>query len=266
MIHKTAVIDPGAEIGKDVSVGPFSCIEGDVKIGDGCVIGPHVTIMRYTTIGEKCRVHSGAVLGDIPQDLGFGGGESFVRIGTGCVIREGVTVHRGTKPGTATEIGDNCFLMAYSHFAHNVKLGRNVIVANNAMMGGYAEVGDRAFVSGGVGVHQFCRIGRLAMVGGNSGISKDVPPFCTIRSVTLNVVGGMNLVGMKRAGFSPVDRAQVKEAFKLLYRSGLNVKQAVEKARSVFISGPGQEFWQFIEQAKRGICPVGRIEDEGGDE
>jgi len=264
MIHKTAIVDKGAEIGKDVSIGPFSCVEGNVRIGDGCVIGSHVTIMRHTTLGSKCHVHACAVLGDVPQDLGFGGGESFVRIGSGCIIREGVTIHRGTKPGTATEIGDNCFLMAYSHFAHNVKLGNNVIVANSAMLGGYVEVGDRAFLSGNVGVHQFCRVGRLTMVGGNSGVSKDLPPFCTIRSVTLNAVAGMNIVGMKRAGFSPEERAQVKKAFMLLYRSGLNVKQAVEKGRSEFTSGPAMEIWQFVEQTKRGICAWGGSEDEAG--
>ena len=254
MIHKTAIIEPGAEIGSNVTIGPYSVVEGDTKIVDECVIGPHVSVMRYTTLGEKCKVHAGAVLGDLPQDLSFGGGETFVKIGSGCVIREGVTVHRGTKPGTSTEIGNGCFLMALSHFAHNVKLGNNVIVANAAFLGGYVEVAEKVFISGGVGIHQFVKIGRLAMLGGNSGISKDVPPFCTIRSITLNVVGGMNLVGMKRAGIVPADRAQIKEAFKLVYRSGLNTSQAVEKMKASYTSGPALEFCNFIEQSKRGIC------------
>ena len=256
MIHKTAIIESGSEIGKDVSVGPFSYIESGAKIGDGCVIGSHVTIMRHTILGSKCQVHAGVVLGDLPQDLGFAGGESFVKIGVNCVIREGVTIHRGTKPGTETVIGDGCFLMAFSHCAHNVKLGNNVILANNVMLGGYVEVGDKAFISGGTGVHQFVHIGRLAMVGGNSGLSKDLPPFCTVRSISFNTVAGMNIVGMRRAGLSPEERAQIKKAFKMLYCSGLNVKQAVEHMKPVFPSGPAQEFWQFVEQSKRGICKM----------
>lgn len=254
MIHKTAVVDPGAEIGENVAVGPFSIIEGDVKIGAGCTIGPHVSIMRYTTMGENCKVHAGAVIGDVPQDLGFSGGETFVRIGSNCVIREGVTIHRGTKPGTATEIGDNCFLMAFSHCAHNVKLGNNVIAANNVMFAGYVEVGEKAFISGGVGIHQFVHVGRLAMVGGNSGLSKDLPPFCTVRSVTFNSVAGMNIVGMRRAGITAEQRVQIKQAFKMMYYSGLSVQQAVERMKVAFTSGPAQEFCRFIEQSKRGVC------------
>jgi UDP-N-acetylglucosamine acyltransferase len=265
MIHKTAIVEPGAEIGKDVTIGPFSYIENGTIIQDGCVIGPHVSILRYTTLGTKCHVHAGAVLGDLPQDLGFGDGESYVKIGSSCTIREGVTIHRGSKPGTTTEIGDNCFLMAFSHFAHNVKLGNNVIVANGAMLGGYVDVGDRAFISGNVGVHQFVHVGRLAMVGGNSGLSKDLPPFCTVRPVTFNFVAGMNVIGMRRAGITPEDRAQIKKAFKMLYCSGLNVKQALEKMKSDFTSGPAQEFWQFVEQSKRGVCAM-KNEDEETEE
>jgi UDP-N-acetylglucosamine acyltransferase len=266
MIHATAIIEPGAEIGTDVTVGPYSIIENGAKIGDGCVIGPHVTVMQYTTLGPNCNVHAGAVLGDLPQDLGFGGGESFVKIGTKCVIREGVTIHRATKPGTTTEIGDSCFLMALSHFAHNVKLGNNVIVANSAFLGGYVEVGDRVFISGGVGIHQFVKVGRLAMIGGNGGISKDVPPFCTTKPVELNVVGGMNVVGMRRAGITPQERAQIKEVFKLLYRSGLNTKQAVEKIKAAFTTGPAMEFCSFIEQSKRGICGADWVDEETGND
>ncbi|MDD4871100.1 MAG: acyl-ACP--UDP-N-acetylglucosamine O-acyltransferase [Kiritimatiellae bacterium] len=262
MIHKTAIIEPGAEIGKDVTVGPFSYIEGGAKVGDECVIGPHVSVMRYTTLGTGCRVHAGAVLGDLPQDLSFKECESYVKIGSNCVVREGVTVHRGTKPGTTTEIGDSCFLMANSHFAHNVKLGNNVIVANGALMGGYVEVGDRAFISANVGIHQFVHVGRLVMVGGNSGLSKDLPPFCIVRSLTFNLVAGMNVIGMRRAGITPEERAQIKRAFKMFYCSGLNVKQALEKMKSDFTSGPAQEFWQFVEQSKRGVCAMKNMEKE----
>ena len=257
MIHSTAVIEQGAELGRDVSVGPFAYIAAGAGVGDGCVIGPHVTILRYATLGAGCRVHAGAVIGDLPQDLSFQEGESFVTVGPGCVIREGVTIHRGVKPGTATAIGDGCLLMALSHFGHNVKLGRNVIVANGAMLGGYVEVGDRAFISGNCLLHQFVRIGRLVMFGGGGGASKDVPPFCIVRPLTANVVVGLNVVGMRRAGMPPAERAAVKHAFNLVYRSGLNVTQAVAKVRESFSSGPALEFADFITASHRGICRAG---------
>ena len=262
MIHKTAVIDAGAELGRDVTVGPFSYIEADVRVGDGCVIGPHVSILRYTSLGANCRVHAGAVLGDLPQDTAFKQCESWARIGANCLIREGVTIHRGTKPGTVTEIGDDCFLMAFSHFAHNVRLGKGVIVANGALLGGYVEVGGRAFISGNCLIHQFVKVGRLAMLGGGSAASKDVPPFCTLRTLSLNTVAGLNVVGMRRANLSPEEREEIKRAFKILYKSGLNVSQSVEKIRETFTSGPALEFCAFIEESKRGICGFGEFEAE----
>jgi UDP-N-acetylglucosamine acyltransferase len=254
MIHGTAVIDPGAKLGKDVSVGPFAYIERDVQIGDGCVIGPHVCILRYTTLGEKCRVHAGAVLGDVPQDLAFQSVESFVRIGANCLIREGVTIHRGTKAGTVTEVGDGCFLMANSHLAHNVKLGKGVILANGALLGGYVEVGDRAFISGNCLLHQFTRVGRLVIIGGGGGASKDVPPFCMVPPLRSNRVAGLNVIGLRRAGFNPEQRSQIKEAFKILYRSGLSTGEAVAKIEATFKTGPALEFCEFVKSSKRGIC------------
>jgi UDP-N-acetylglucosamine acyltransferase len=254
MIHATAVIEKGAELGANVSVGPFSYIQSDTKVGDGSVIGSHVTILRYTTMGERCRVHAGAVLGDDPQDKAFKGVQSWVKIGSDCVLREGVTVHRGTKEGTITDIGDGCFLMAFSHYAHNVKVGRNVVVANGAMLGGYVEIGDGAFISGNVCIHQFVRIGRLAMLGGGSGISKDVPPFCLVRPVALNEVVGLNVVGLRRAGMSVAEREAIHKAFHILYQSGLNVSQAVEAMRTTNPSGAAAEFCAFIETSTRGIC------------
>jgi len=194
------------------------------------------------------------VLGDEPQDLGFGGGESEVHIGAGCVLREGVTIHRGTKPGTATEIGEGCYLMAFSHCAHNVRLGQRVIVANGALLAGYVEVGDRAFISGCVAVHQFARVGRLAMVSGGAMVSKDVPPFCTLRSAALNCVGGLNVVGLRRAGVEAPQRAEISRAFKLLFRSGLGARAAAAEIRRQFASGPALELAAFVESSKRGIC------------
>ena len=263
MIHPSAIVDPGAKLGTEVSIGPFACVEADVQIGDGCVIGPHANIMQYTTLGAKCKIHAGAVLGDLPQDLSFSMCESRVNIGSNCVIREGVTVHRGTKPGTVTEIGNDCFLMAFSHFAHNVKLGRNIIVANGALLAGYVEVGDRAFISGNAVIHQFVRIGRLAMLGGGCGISKDVPPFCTMLPVALNSVAGINVIGMRRAGIGADERMAVKQAFKVLYLSGLNTSQAIGNIRNGgSVPASVLEMCAFIEASKRGICRfAGREQD-----
>lgn len=256
MIHKTATIDKKAVIGSDVSIGPYSYIEGGVVIGDGCVIGPHVSIFKHTTIGDGCEVHAGAVLGDTPQDVGFGGDESYVRIGARCIIREGVTVHRGTKPGTITQTGDSCFLMAFSHLAHNVKLGNGVIVANGALLAGYVEVGDRAFISGNVVIHQFTKIGRLVMVGGSAGLSKDVPPFCLVDPLGANVIAGLNIVGLKRAGLSPEERRTIKTVYKLLYRSNLLVKDALEEIKKLNAGFLAEEIVTFVENSSRGICTM----------
>ncbi|EKQ70257.1 acyl-(acyl-carrier-protein)--UDP-N-acetylglucosamine O-acyltransferase [Leptolyngbyaceae cyanobacterium JSC-12] len=253
-IHPTAVIEPGAELGDNVTVGAFSYIEPDVKIGDRCVIGPHVTILRYTQLGAGCRVHPGAVLGDLPQDLAFQNDITHVRIGSNCVIREGVTIHRGTRAGSITQVGDDCLLMAQSHLAHNVKLGNQVIVANGALLAGYVEVGDRAFISGNCLVHQFTRVGRLAMMSGASAVQKDILPFCITRSVSPNTIMGLNIVGLRRAGFSASDRRILKQALGVLYNSGLNTSQAIEKLEAEFESELVKEWCEFIRSSKRGIC------------
>lgn len=262
-VHQTAVIEAGAKLGKDVTVGPFAWVDRDTEIGDGCVIGPHVVVHRHTSIGRGCRVHAGAVLGDLPQDVAFRpDAVSWVRIGANCVIREGVTIHRGTKADTATVVGDGCFLMANSHLGHNVRLGDGVILANGALLAGYVEVGDRAFISGNAAVHQFVRIGRLAMLSGCAAITKDVPPFCTTRAASLNYIAGLNVVGMRRAGMSPADRQTVRRAFKILFRSGLNVAQALGRLKAEFPAGPARDFWAFVEASKRGICAFGGTDGE----
>lgn len=255
-IHPTAIVSKGAELGADVVIGPYSVIDEQVRIADGVKIGPHVVIYRYTSLGKGCTVHANAVLGDLPQDLAFKDVVSYLRIGAGTTIREGVTIHRGTKPDTVTAVGDNCYLMANSHLAHNVTMGNNVIVANGALLAGYVQVGDRAFISGNCVIHQFVKIGRLAMLGGNCGINKDVPPFCTADSVHLNVIAGLNLVGMRRAGISAADRLIIKRIFSILFRSGLNVSQAVEKIKQEDQSPFAREICEFIESSKRGICGV----------
>jgi UDP-N-acetylglucosamine acyltransferase len=262
-IHPTAVVEAGAELGAGTSVGPGAFIAAGAKIGADCVIGPHAVIFQHVTLGPRCRVHAHAVLGDLPQDLTFTPAESFVRIGADCVIREGVTIHRGTKPATATVVGAGCFLMANSHLAHNVQLGARVILANGVLLAGYAEVGDGVFMGGNAGVHQFVRIGRLAILQGLAGASQDVPPFCTLVGAAINRVAGLNSVGLRRAGLTPEQRLEIKRAFKLLYCTGLTYRAAVARIRAELPAGPAHEMADFVAASKRGIVGYGGA--AGGD-
>lgn len=253
-IHPTAVIAPGAQIGRNVSIGPYVCIEDDVVVGDDCVLAPHVCLMRFTRLGPNCRVHAGAVLGDLPQDRNFQGDASYVEIGAHSVIREGATIHRGTQPGSVTRVGDHCMLMAYSHLAHNVTVGNNVIICNNALLAGYVQVCDQAFISGNCLIHQFTRIGRLAMLSGGSGTQMDVPPFCITRSLYSNTVMNLNVVGLRRAGLSVQERRLLECAFQMLYCAGLPVSRAVERMEKEFDSPHVRELCEFVRSSKRGIC------------
>lgn len=262
-IHATATIDPKAELAGDVSVGANAVIHDGVILGRGCQVGPHVTIYPGTTIGEGTKIHAGAVIGDVPQDFGFNpANPSTVRIGAGCTLREGVTVHRGTKPETETVMGDGCFLMAFSHVAHNVTMGSKVILANGVLLAGYVEIGNNAFLSGNVVVHQFCRIGRLAMLGGNCGVSKDVPPFCTVRPVSLNRVAGLNVIGMRRAGIDGSQRQAVKAAFNTIYRGNRPFREAADEVLRQHADGPVAEFANFVKTARRGIVALRDDSDE----
>lgn len=258
-IHPQAVVDPAARLGTDVQVEAFAVIYADTEIGDGCRIGPHAVIHPYTRLGAGTRVHAGAVVGDVPQDLAFVEPTvSYTEIGEQCLIREGVTIHRGTKEGTVTRVGPRCYLMANCHLAHNVELAADVIVVSGALLGGYAVLEDRAFVSGNCTVHQFCRIGQLAMLGGGSAATKDVPPYCTLRSNAMNCVVGLNVVGMRRAGLSPAERKEVKAAFHHLYYSGLTLTQAIDELRGRYPEGAAASFWQFADRGTRGLCGADR--------
>lgn len=257
-IHTTAIVSKKALLGNNVRIMPYAYIDDDVEIGDNTIIGPHAVILRYTKIGANCKIHSHTVIGDLPQDITFKEAPTYVKIGNNNVIREGVTIHRGTKPESITEIGDNCYLMANSHVAHNVKIENNVIIANGALLAGYVEVGERTFISGNVLVHQFVRIGKIAMLSGGSAISKDVPPFCTTQGVSGNIILGLNIVGLRRAGILPEDRLALKRAFRTLYLSGINITEAINKIRKTETSKIVHEFCDFISSTKRGICVTRR--------
>ena len=252
-VHSTAVVEAGARLGRGVSVGPFCYVRSQVVIGDGTKLVSHVTVLDQVSIGRDCRLHSGSVVGDLPQDVGFEGAESYVRIGDRCQIREGVTIHRGTGAGSTTEVGDDCMLMANSHLAHNVRLGNGVMMANGVLLAGHAEIGDNVFFGGAAMVHQFARVGRLAMVSGFTAAKRDVPPFCMTRAQTAGLMG-LNSVGLRRAGISAADRLALKRAFKLLYLSGLNVSQALQKIEAELHSELTSELATFVRDSERGIA------------
>ncbi len=265
-IHPTAVVHPDAKLGRDVEIGPGAVIGPGVVVGDRCRIGPHAVLLERVILAAGCRVHAHAVLGDVPQDLKFRGVDSRVEIGERCVIREGVTIHRGTHEGSATVIGPDCFLMANSHVAHNCRLGAGVILANGVLLAGDVEVGDRAFLSGNVIVHQFTRIGGLAMIGGGAGIGLDILPGCTAAGVERNRVAGLNWVGLRRAGVTPEERLQLRAAFRLVFQSGLPIDEVVRRLRSEFTSGLAASWAAFIEGSRRGICRRWRRASSGSDD
>lgn len=264
MLHPTAVIHPDAQLGANVTVGPYAVIEGAAQIGDDCTIQAHAIIGAHVRMGRGNTIGYGAIIGGDPQDFAFRSEtRSEVLIGEGNRIREYVTIHRGTAEGSATVVGDRCFLMAGAHLAHNVRLGSDVVLANNALLGGHVEVDDRVFVGGGCVFHQHVRIGRQAMCQGLSAFGKDIPPF--VMAGERNGVAGLNVVGMRRAGFDAEARAEIKAAFALLYRSGLNVAQALAASTEREWGPAARLFWDFVAGAKkRGLCDLLSTRDGGG--
>ena len=249
-IHPTAIVDAGAELGGDVEIGPYSVIGAGAVIGEKCVLQSHVVIEGSVKVGAGNFIGHGAIIGPSPQDLGFKEEiKSGVEIGNGNFIREYCTVHRGASEGSNTVVGDGSFLMVGTHLGHDCRIGNGVVIANNCLLAGHVRIDDGAFIGGGSRFHQSIRIGRLVMAEGR--FSKNLPPFM---SAAKNQVFGMNIVGMRRAGFSQADRDEVKRAFKLLYKSGLNTKQALEKAGETEFGPIGREFFEFVAEAgKRGI-------------
>ncbi len=236
-IHPTAVVSPQAKIGQNVEIGPFCLVEDDVTIGDDCRLASHVIVKNGVAMGRGNLVFESAVIGGYPQHIHMPENPGKVVIGSGNVIRENVTVHRALKSDQETSVGDNCLFMVNTHVAHDCRVGSNVIMTNNAMIGGHVVVEDRAFVSGAVAVHQFCRIGSLAMVGGQAHVTKDVPPFVTVDGLSSMVVG-LNTIGLRRAGFNSNDLRVLKEAYRIIYRSGLAWKEILAALESRFAGSP----------------------------
>jgi UDP-N-acetylglucosamine acyltransferase len=254
MIHPTAVIHPKAKLDSTVRVGPCTVIDEDVEIGADCVIGPHVYITGVTKIGKGNQFHAGCVIGDAPQDLKYAGAPTGLRIGDNNVFREHFTVHRSTKTGEETIIGSNNFIMQHSHVAHNCIIGNHVILAGGALLAGHAEIHDRAFISGNCLVHQYTRVGTLALMQGGAAISLDLPPFTVAWQARGNCMCGLNTVGLRRAGFTAQERSELKRLYRALFRSGENLRAALGKAQKEFASAPSRTLLDFVASARRGVC------------
>ena len=260
-IHPTAIVDSTAKIDPSVEIGPYCVISKNAVLGAHNILMSHVVIAGDVIIGENNSIGHGAVIGTWPQDLGAKLlRPSRVEIGNQNTIREHCTIHRGSADGSVTKIGDKNFLMVGAHIGHNCEIGNNVIIANNCLLGGHVHVGDGAFLGGACVFHQHMCVGRLAITQGASAFSKDIPPF--VIAAERNSVFGLNVVGLRRAGFGAKDRDEIKTAFKLIYMSDLNIGQALKKASATKFGPAAREFIDFVANAKkRGICPLKRGAD-----
>jgi UDP-N-acetylglucosamine acyltransferase len=254
MIHETAIINSKAEIDSNVDIGAYSIIGDNVFLGSGTVIGPHVVIDPFVTIGRNCRIFQYAAIGAVPQSLKFEGEKTYVKIGNGTIIREFVTIHRGTGfGGGITEVGEENFLMAYTHIAHDCRVGRKVVMANNATLAGHITIGDHATIGGLVAIHQFVKIGEYAFVGGKSAVVKDIPPY-VIAAGDRAELHGLNSVGLKRHGFSPTTLSLLKKTYRIIFRIGLTMNEAIERVRAEVEQVPEVvNFIDFIKSSQRGV-------------
>lgn len=250
-IHPTAIIDPGSQIAASATVGPYCIIEGRSAIGEGCRLASHVVIKAGAKLGKKNEVYEGAVLGGRPQHVNAGERVGDLCIGDGNIIRENATINCGLEEGDCTLIGHNNMIMVNAHIGHDCLVGDHSIITNNAMIAGHVSIEDRAYISGAVGVHQFCRIGQLAMVGGQAHVSQDVPPFVMVDGISSQVVG-LNRVGLRRNGYAREDIAQLKAAYRVIYRSDLPFDAIVNALRLEFSTGPAAAFHEFLQTTKRG--------------
>ena len=252
-IHPTAVVDSRADLAQDIQIGPGCVVGPNVKIGSGCRLVAQCYVEGHTTLGANNTLYPGVCFGAPPQDKSFEPGTvSFIKVGQDNIFREGVTVHPGTKPDTSTIIGNDCFLMANSHVGHNSEVQDQVILANGSVLGGYVTLGEGCFISGLCAIHQFCRVGRFAMLSGLSGISKDLPPFM-ISDGRNGAVRGVNIVAMRRNNFSKSAISAIKKVYDIFFRRGLNTRNAIEQIQAQVERLPEvDEFIQFVQQSKRG--------------
>jgi UDP-N-acetylglucosamine acyltransferase len=252
-IAPTARVHPDAILGPGVVVGEFAIVEQDCAIGAGTILEPYVYVKRWTTLGQRNQVSAGTVLGTDPLDKNFTGERSYLRIGDGNIIREHYTISRGTAPESATVVGDGNYIMTSGHIAHNCRIGNRTVIASCALVAGHVDIEDEAFVSGGVVIHQHSRVGRLAMIAGNTRVNSDLPPFFLYAGYNVEAKG-LNLVGLKRAGFTPGEIQSLKAAYRILYRSRLKLEVALERME-VEVTGPSVlHMIDFIRSSKRGIC------------
>jgi len=263
VIAPTARVHPDARIGAQVRIGEYCVIEQDVIIGDFCSFEPYVFVKRWSTLGERNEISAGTALGTDPLDRGFTGERSYLRIGNGNKIREHYTISRGTAPESVTTIGDENYIMTSGHIAHNCTIGSRTVIASCALVAGFVEVEDQAFISGGVVVHQYSRIGRLAMIGGNVRVNLDVPPYFLYADFNV-APKGLNMVGLKRAGFTLREVGVLKQAYKLLYRSGLKLEDALERIAKLD-SEHSRRLVEFVRGSKRGICRESEASAASGD-
>lgn len=260
MIHPTAIIHTEAQLDSTVEVGPYAVVDGDVSMGAGCRVGPHVYLTGHTAIGANNRFHAGCAIGDAPQDVKYNDEPTRLVIGDGNLFREGATVHRSATMDGATEIGSNNFLMVNCHLGHNVSIGNHIIIANGALIAGHAQIADRVFISGNCLVHQFLRIGTLAMMQGGAAISLDLPPYTVAHRG--NAICGLNVVGLRRAGISAEERLELKRLYHKLFCSGENLSKTIPEARGEFTGACARTMLEFVASSKRGVCRhYGRGED-----
>ncbi|MBV8863840.1 MAG: acyl-ACP--UDP-N-acetylglucosamine O-acyltransferase [Acidobacteriaceae bacterium] len=257
-IAPTAKVDPRVHVGPGARIGEFCVIESDVVIGARCILEPYVYVKRWTSIGDENQISAGVILGTDPLDKNFKGERSYLSIGSGNKIREHFTISRGTQPESETRIGSENYIMTSGHIAHNCRLGDHIVIASCALVAGNVEIEDHAFISGGVVIHQYSRIGRLAMVGGNTRVNSDLPPFFLYSDFNV-AAKGINVVGLKRAGFCLQEIRAIKAAYRILFRSGLKQEDALQRIEAECSSQHTAQLVQFIRESKRGICHEARM-------
>lgn len=258
-IHATALVDPRAELGRDVVIGPWCIVEAGAVLGDGCRMDARAVVKSRTTLGTNNEIGEGAVIGGVAQHVHVNDPGGTLTIGSHNRIRENVTIHRGWNNDAATTLGDHNMLMVGSHVAHDCRVGSHCILVNHVLLGGHVQVDDRAYLGGAAAVHQFCRIGRLAMIGAMAKLTQDVPPFVMIEGGGGSEVTGLNKVGLRRNGYSPEQILQLKSAYRVIYREGRRWSEVLEILKTDFNTGPAAAFHEFLKSGNRGFVQERRI-------